>query len=528
MKRVSGRLPLSRAVGRLALAGRGGLARLAGAAALLALAALYFALTGAAGIVSTNDGSHYALTRALADDGTARIDPYVGYTAIQPRRGTPTPADYRDVSFYDGHFYSDRPPGTAWLAVPFYWAGKVAGTLSGRRDVDFPLRYTTMLPPVLGALTALALYGLARGLGAGPVAAIATAATGALTTLLLKYATLLYSHIAAAACVTAALAGIVAAEEGARDRAGPRRWGLAASGAALGYSGVVEYPNLLLLLPCGAYLLWRARTGDRQAPLAFAAGWAVPVLLLLGYHWAVFDRPWRTSYTYQYYFEWSRRLTTTYVTPPWIGLRWLLLGQGRPAGGAGLLTVTPAFLLALWGLAILARRGGESRARAALLAGVTLCLLLLTAAHRTYYGGGSRDTRYLLAIVPALYAPLAIWFEAFVRLRRPAVRLGWLLVVAALSGWGCARSFLSLFAMFGHPAAERPPREALALLLERWSEPGVVAPGLWLEPYFLVLAIPLTGLVWLGWVLWSAPSQRRRTGHQRRAPARVAARRPGR
>ena len=66
---------------------------LAAAAALLALAATYFALSAVGGtvgkhdgIVSTNDGSHYALTRALAADGTVRIDPYVNYTAIQPAR----------------------------------------------------------------------------------------------------------------------------------------------------------------------------------------------------------------------------------------------------------------------------------------------------------------------------------------------------------------------------------------------------------------------------------------------------------
>src|SRR5437868_6580099 len=105
---------------------------LAAAAALLALAATYFALSATGGtvgkndgMVSTNDGSHYALTRALAADGTIRIDPYVNYTAIQPARGTPTPDDYRDVSLYGGHFYSDRPPGTAFLALPFYWAGRV-------------------------------------------------------------------------------------------------------------------------------------------------------------------------------------------------------------------------------------------------------------------------------------------------------------------------------------------------------------------------------------------------------------------
>src|SRR5215213_6525520 len=123
---------------------------LCAAAALALLAALYFALTAAGGIISTNDGSHYALAKALAADGAVRIDPYVNYGAIQPPRGTPTADDYRDVSYYDGHFYSDRPPGTAFLAVPFYWLGRLADAISGREDVDFPLRYATMLPPLLG------------------------------------------------------------------------------------------------------------------------------------------------------------------------------------------------------------------------------------------------------------------------------------------------------------------------------------------------------------------------------------------
>ena len=55
--------------------------------ALALLACLYFALTAAGGIISTNDGSHYALTKALAVDGSARIDPYVSYGAIQPPQG---------------------------------------------------------------------------------------------------------------------------------------------------------------------------------------------------------------------------------------------------------------------------------------------------------------------------------------------------------------------------------------------------------------------------------------------------------
>ncbi len=463
------------------------------------LAVLGFALTGADGIVSTNDGSHYALTKALAVDGAVRIDPYVQYGAIQPARGTPTVADYRDVSYREGHFYSDRPPGLAFLAVPFYRLGLLVARVSGRRDLDFPLRYVTMLPPLLGAANALALAALARGLGAGWPTSAATAATAALTTLSLKYATLLYSHIAGAACVTGALAVLLLAE-----RRPDRCWPLALAGALLGYGAVVEYPNLPLIAPVGLFVLWRAREPNlgRWAisagrVVAFVAGWVPPIALLAAYHWLAFGRPWRTSYTYQYYFDWSRSPLTTYVTPPLTGLRWLLVGP------AGLLVVTPTLLLSLWGLAILWRRRPDL---ALLVFGVALTVLLPTALHRTYYGGGSRDTRYLLAIVPTLYAPFAVWLDALVLPRRPLTRALLLVPVAALGLWGLLRSYLSLLTMFGHRAVERAPDEAWAFLRAHWRDIAVVAPGVPLLPYFVVFALPLAGLCWLvgTWGLWRA------------------------
>jgi hypothetical protein len=477
---------------------------LAAALALALLACLYFALTAADGIISTNDGSHYALTKALAVDGSARIDPYVNYGAIQPPKGTPTPDDYRDVSARDGHFYSDRPPGTAFLAVPLYRLGELVARVSGRRDLDFPLRYVTMLPPLLGAATALALYWLARGLGAGQLASVLTAGSAALTTLLLKYATLLYSHIAGALFVTAALAAVLLAE-----RRPGRAWPPALGGATLGWAALAEYPNLLVIVPVGLYVLWRARRGpdsrgfDRRGPLAFALAWAVPILILAGYDWRVFGAPWYTSYTYQYYFDWARSPLTTYVTPPLTGLRWLL------SGPSGLFVITPALALALWGLFLLARR---TPARALLLLGVALVVLLPTALHRTYYGGGSRDTRYLLAIVPALYAPLALWLDAIALPRRPLARVALLSGAAVLALWGFVRSYLSLLTMFGHRAVERSPEEAWRIVAGQWRDPAVVAPGLSLLPYFASFAVPLVGGLWCCW--WGGRWWDRRAGRR--------------
>lgn len=396
------------------------------------------------GVAGTNAGSHYALTRALAADGTARIDPYIRYTAIPAPPDKPTPDGYLylDLSIKDGRFYSDRPPGTAFLAVPFYLLGAMIDTIGGGGNPELPQQAIKLLPPLLGVLTALALYQLARALGATMAASIATAATAACGTLLLKYAAQLYSHIGAALCVTASLALLLAAER----RPTRHRLVLGASGALLGFGALIEYPNLLLIAPVGSYLLYRAIKGGvwRDALrdlLVFGLSWLSPVLILAGYNWLVFGQPWHTSYTYQAYFLWSHQLSTTYTTPPWIGLAWLLLSP------SGLLAVTPAFLLAIWGFVLLWRR---DRAMTLLLVGVITTILLPTAAHRTFFGGGSLDTRYLLAIVPALYAPFALWLDAQVVATQaaPSRRLLLVACLVVLIGWGVARSFGELWLAF--------------------------------------------------------------------------------
>lgn len=465
------------------------------AAACLLLATLYFALEARAGIISTNDGSHYALVQALATDRTARIDRYVYLTAVRPPTGTPTARDLRDVSYYDGHFYSDRPPGTAVLAVPFYWLGQLAGTISGRRDLDFPLLFTMMLPPALGAVTALATFGLCRALGTGAGAAAVTMTIAATGTLLLKYATLLYSHVAAAAFVTIGMAFLAGVTNAARFARG---WVLVVAGLALGYSAVVEYPNLLLVAPVALFLLWLVSRRElrRAEPIGFVAGWALPVAALLIYNWMVFGRPWRTTYAYQYYFVWARDVRTTYVTPLATGLRWLLVGP------SGLLAITPLLALALWGALLLIRRRGIDRARALLLFGAVLVVLIPTALHRTYYGGGSQDTRYLVTIVPLVVAPLAVWCEWLAGRQRIA-RWAGAAVLAAGGIWGFLRSYLSLMSMFGRPASELPAGRAWTILRRQWADPWFLAPNLALAHYLLVWLVPATLVLAGGVLAWT-------------------------
>ena len=93
-----------------------------------------------------------------------------------------------------------------------------------------------------------------------------------------------------------------------------------------------------------------------------------------------------------------------------------------------------------------------------------------------------------------------------------SARLVLLVPVFVLSAWGLLRSYLSLLTMFGHRAVERTPREAAAILRDNWRDAQVVAPGLALLHYFLVLLIPLTLGCWLAasGALWASRNARTR------------------
>ena len=60
---------------------------------------------------SWNSNSRYGLTLAIVERGTLTIDAY--HNSLDWYTG--------DISAYKGHYYSDKPPGTAFLGALFFW-----------------------------------------------------------------------------------------------------------------------------------------------------------------------------------------------------------------------------------------------------------------------------------------------------------------------------------------------------------------------------------------------------------------------
>lgn len=367
---------------------------------LIPLMVLFACASG--GHVSSNDGSHLALVRALSREGSFRIDRF---------RATTNNVDY---AAHGGHFFTDRPPGTAFLAAPVVWAAARVGILAPATDeagVAEDYAFAVLVPNMLGALAAFLLFRALRLFGCGGSTAAVVALAFAIGSLNLRYATALFSHGTSA---TVLLGAFLLTASWVR-REGGSHGALLAAGVVSGFVVVTDY-SLVLTLP--ALVLWvlAAEAGGRggqpggfgaalRAAAIFGLGAFLGVLPLLVYNAACFGSPFRYSYQFQGNFDWSRNVQGTFTGSFWVGLSGLLVAEKYHS----LFRNMPWGIFALPGF-VLALRNPNMRGAALAGAGVFIPVLLLLAKHKTFWGGWTGDYRYLFSVVflVALAAGVAV------------------------------------------------------------------------------------------------------------------------
>jgi hypothetical protein len=352
-----------------------------GLAAILSITAAYATLVQGPG---WNQNSHFALVRAIADQGVPWID--------VSRYQTGQTVTY-DISVYKGHTYSNKAPGFAFAALPAYLAMEAAGQAWPPTDASGQLWFLGLWIVVLPAFVLLLLVRrLADELepGFGTAAAITLGAG----TLMLPFATLFFSHILSALLGFAAFA-VLWYE---RRRAASLTL-VAAAGLLTGYAVTTEFPNVIIAAILGLAAVARPSRIRRAA--AFGVGALVGLAPLLAYDQWAFGSPFRVPYSYTTGFGSTGSL---FLTPP--SFRRLIELLFAPVG---ILRTTPVLALAAVGIVLLFRRG--CRYEAFVVAGIGLAFLVLEASYATPFGGGSPGPRQLIPMLPFLALPLAAAFE---------------------------------------------------------------------------------------------------------------------
>ena len=416
---------------------------------LVAFTAIYFSST--VGVSNSVDGPDYALTRAIVEHGSTRLDWYPEW--ISP-----------DYAVVGGHIYAKRSPGVSLGGVPFYivaqlFHGLATAPYHGQHagiNRDSPTEALTMLFPALcGALTVALIFLISRKLTGHAGASVLTAVCAGLGTLLWRYS-IWYQRMPLYTLLLTLLFYLAITFQPAQVSG--RK--VVLTGLAIGYMLVTESTALFLSL---IFLVWflhailtSAEPVDhrRQQALLLSGGIAASLAVLVAYNLFSFQQVFINLYRMQDATKWQT-YSALFSTPLWPSIYLNLFSHGPipvnaispvlrhdPAifvqQGAdwairteydGLFFQSPYLFAAFSGFIIFVR---ERRDQAVMAPAVSTIILVVMSKFATFWGGSGFDGRYFVPMLPFLSLGLAFLWREILRLRRGPVKSVALAAVGAL------------------------------------------------------------------------------------------------
>jgi MFS family permease len=436
-----------------------------------------------------NQNSRLDMVMAVVERGTLAIDEYYQNTG--------------DYAYYNGHYYSDKAPGAAFLGIPIYTVLKAfldlpvmdsamdrlasnealkatlreGGTGLLEHKVRFAITQTALTFAASALPTALVgalMYRLLARFTTRPWPRIGVVLGYGLLTPAFAYAGAFYGHQLSAACLFGAFYLVFVGTKPLPTRS------LLAVGLLLGYSVITEYPSVLIVGILFLYTFYRLSDRWRISWVILigaliAAGWMI-------YNTAVFGSPLELGYNHSEL--WTEQHHTGFMSLTW--------PHGEVIWGItfspfrGLFVLSPLLLLAVPGF-ILWWRSGEHRPEFWVALTSVLAMFLFNTSSIMWWGGFAVGPRYLLPMLPFMALPMIFVFREWEK--RMWVRV----LSIVLFAW-------SLIATWGLTLAEQafPPEALRNPLLEyawpNWQTGNIARNlGMFLHLPGVLSLVPLLG-----------------------------------
>lgn len=387
------------------------------------LALLYF--VSAQPLVKSDSaaGSNLALQSALTLNRTFSIDHFTEYTA---RNMSPvatymaSPTDYLNLSYFQGHYYSDQAPGLALLTAPMFEFGRFMGVLyevidpGSEYNSAVTATYDILACVLLGVATMLLVYAAACKLGSANASARYAAVALGFSSGLWGAATNFKPQILSLALLSLAL--LLSIPPLPRDLAKPHpmetlelSWGRGLSiGLILGFATVVDYTNIVWTLIFAIYLIAARRISFKpiSSLLAPLVGWVVGLLPLIIYNTVIFGKPWAFTYSFNVGDKSGQSVSSHFLSNFDLNdLQNALFTGGRAMLGPFLI------FFGIWGLAALFVQRGK-RKEAALFLALIVASFVLGLLHHPV-GQEGLKAEFMVGVLPPLAIATAVWHERF-------------------------------------------------------------------------------------------------------------------
>ncbi len=362
---------------------------------LLFLAYAYFIPRGSL----WNADTRIFLAASIVDRGQLNIDPYAPYTG--------------DKAAYDGHYYSDKAPGSSLLAVPVYvfvkltlYQGKTPYlqllSASDAQRTDFLPRYlmTLLLVGMPAAVLGGLIFQFLAYLGLGPGGRMVLALGYGLGTIAFAFSTLFFSHQMVALLLFAAFSILFKIRRGTLAQ----RHYLTA-GVLVGYAIITEYPTALIVGCLMVYAFFPAR--HWRSLLLLAVGMVPSLAIAAVYNTLCFGAPWNQGYANlagPESFRVGQSQGFMGITFPHLDALWqTTFGPYR-----GLFLLSPFLLMAAPGFVWLFRQCRAWRSEAWLWLGIVVVYFLFSISYYAWDGGYSLGPRQFIPALPFLALPIAL------------------------------------------------------------------------------------------------------------------------
>ncbi|MCL4295963.1 MAG: hypothetical protein KJ077_09560 [Anaerolineae bacterium] len=362
-----------------------------------------------------NQNSRLDQVLAVVDQRVLYIDAYRANTG--------------DYAFYEGHYYSDKAPGTAFIGIPLYMIFKISlqplldnlmspiqesssfdstlrdeGTGITADKVRFALLLyfvTFFSVSIPSAALGVTLYRFLGNFSQVELYKIGITLAYGLGTIAFPYSGLFLGHQLAASLLFIAfyiLFGWQGRPIGKKE--------LVIVGLLLGYAVITEYPTAIIAVCLFIYALYQLN----KKPQIFwvIGGGLLPAVLAMLYNYSIFQTPLPVAYKYSVLFPEhfdSGILGFSYLRPD--ALWGMSFSPFR-----GLFFLSPFLLLSIPGF-LLWLVSGKYRAELVVVFSSVVSFFLFISSTAAWSGGFAVGPRYLCALVPFLVLPQIFFLEHF-------------------------------------------------------------------------------------------------------------------